>query len=112
MFAYRKPCNDCPFRRSQAGHYRLSYERLVEIWQAPAFECHKTTGVAGEKKEPQQCAGLIAAQHASNNLNQITQIATRLTSYDPAVIDTSDTFESFKALCEAHSASADDITDQ
>lgn len=85
--------------------------RLDEIWNAPAFECHKTTGVAGEKKDPQQCAGLIAAQHASNNLNQITQLATRITSYDPADIDTSDTFDSFEAVSEAHSAANTDITD-
>jgi hypothetical protein len=103
MFDYRKPCNDCPFRRSKARLYELGAERIKEIWDAPAFECHKTTGVAGEKKSPQQCAGLIAAQHAAGELNQITQIATRITSFDPADIDTSDTFDNFKELCEAHS---------
>lgn len=103
MFDYKKPCDDCPFRKSQAGNYQLGAERVREIWDAPAFECHKTTGAAGQKHDPQQCAGLIAVQHKAGQLNQITQVATRITSYDPAVIDTSDTFDSFEELSEAHS---------
>ena len=103
MFELKKPCVDCPFRKSNAANYALPKERLDEILSASAFECHKTTGVGGKKHPPQQCAGLIAAQHAANQPNQITQVAQRLLSYDPSVIDTSDTFDTIQELYEAHS---------
>ena len=105
-FDLKQPCNDCPFRRSQAPLYRLPEKRLKEIFDATAFECHKTTGVAGDKKEPQQCAGLIALHDAESSPNTITKAAMVLTGYSPNQIDKQDTFGSYKEAQYAHGNAA------
>lgn len=112
MFKLKRPCADCPFRRSMAGNYQLPSARLEEIRTATAFQCHKTVdysadsgdleGRAGDK--PQQCAGLMAALHASGQPNQIMQVAERLIGYDAGMIDTTDTFESWEDVVTAHGA--------
>jgi len=101
-FDLKAPCKDCPFRRSQARNYALPKERLREIIEATAFECHKTTGVAGPKKDPQQCAGLIAALNAAGRPNTIMQVANRLEGITFDHIDTTDTFRSLEDLMEGH----------
>lgn len=102
MFDHKKPCNNCPFRRSQAKKYNLGKERITEIVNATAFECHKTTGVAASKKPPQQCAGLMALLHSANKPNQIMQVAQRLTNYDPATIDKTDTYATIEEAIKDH----------
>ncbi len=102
MFDYKAPCNNCPFRKDMAHLFQLEPTRLAEIWDGPSFECHKTTGVCGPKRAPQQCAGLIAAQHAAGQLNSITQVATRIINYDPSTIDTTLTFSSLGEILKAH----------
>lgn len=87
MFDRKRPCGSCPFRKDMhAG--ALSRERLDEIFNASAFQCHKTVDYSGEDREgragdnPQQCAGLIAVLHRSGKPNQIMQVAERLTGID------------------------------
>ncbi len=76
MFKLTRPCANCPFRKSQGHLFGLHPERLQEILEAPAFQCHKTVdydtesgvGVAGDK--PQQCAGLMGLLHKAGRPNQ------------------------------------------
>lgn len=102
FFDLKAPCVNCPFRRSIAENYSLPSARLEEIINATAFECHKTTGVDGERKEPQQCAGLIAALNAAGRPNQIMQVAERLYGQTWDHIDTDDTFVSIDDLMDGH----------
>lgn len=102
MFDHRKPCDNCPFRVSQARNYQLGGQRVREIFYSEAFECHKTTGVLGVKHKPQQCAGLIALQHSEDQPNTITQAAMRLIGFEPSGIDTSDTFKTLAHAVQEH----------
>lgn len=72
----------------------LSAERVDQIVNAPAFQCHKTVDYdkddddparAGDK--PQQCAGLMAMLHKMGIPNQIMQVGQRLGAFDPAQLD-------------------------
>jgi hypothetical protein len=99
MFDYKKPCSNCPWRKSQAPNFRLSAWRLEEIFYATAFECHKTVH---SDKAPQQCVGLIALQAKEQQLNTITRAAIALIDYDPTAIDDSDTFDTLQEAITAH----------
>jgi hypothetical protein len=100
MFALKKPCVNCPFKKSSGGLFGLRKERLLEIFEAPAFQCHKSVDYSSDEPthgdNPIQCAGLIALHHKEGNANQITQVATRLIGYNPAIIDGSDVFDSYE----------------
>jgi hypothetical protein len=94
MFDLKRPCVSCPIRIGQGSRYRLHPERLAEIVEAPAFQCHKTVDYdryedeearAGDR--PQQCAGLMAVLHRSDRPNQIMQVAERLGALDPSQLD-------------------------
>lgn len=115
MFDLKRPCAECPFRRSRAAAYGLRPQRLEDIRTAPAFQCHKTLGSiqmsedAGSVQRhsgdrPQQCAGLMAVLHASGQPNQIMQVAQRMGVFDAAVIDPTDTFDDWAAIEIAHAA--------
>lgn len=108
FFDLKAPCNNCPFRRSQACNYQLSRKRLIGIVYATAFECHKTTGVIGERKEPQQCAGLMALLHDAQTDNTIMQVATRLSDQTFDHIDRSDTFTTLSDMFKGHNAETRD----
>ena len=99
MFDYKKPCNNCPWRKSKASSFQLSAERLTEIFYATAFECHKT---AHSEHSPQQCVGLIALQAKTQQLNTITRAAMALIDYDPTTIDNADTFDTLEEAIMAH----------
>lgn len=92
MFNLKQPCNDCPFRKGNSVAF-LTRERLESIFDAPAFQCHKTVDYSGEDREgragdkPQQCAGLMAVLHRSGKPNQIMQVAERLGHLDPTTLD-------------------------
>lgn len=102
MFDLRKPCNNCPFRKGAGRSFRLTEARLHEIVNASAFECHKTTGVAGKKHPPQQCAGLMSVLHKSGRPNQIMQVAHRLIGHDASQIDGSETYDSWEQCVDDH----------
>lgn len=103
MFDYKKPCNDCPFRKTQGSLYRICQDRLNQIFTGPAFECHKTTGATGTKHEPQQCAGLMALLHRENRPNQIMQVATRMGYLNPAQIDATEVYATLEDAINDHS---------
>lgn len=94
--------------------FRLAPDRLDEIFDGPAFQCHKTvdydaedwdenpSGRAGEK--PQQCAGLIATLRGSRRANAITRAAMTLTGYDLEALDPD--HEAYESVEDAHRAHA------
>ncbi len=94
MFDLKRPCANCPFRIGQGSRFRLTEERVDGIFEAVAFQCHKTVDYdryddeeARSGDRPQQCAGLMAVLHRSDRHNQIMQVAERLTGFDPATVD-------------------------
>lgn len=109
MFDLKRPCANCPFRTDIAANFRLSRKRLEEIFEAPAFQCHKTVDYSQAKDDvgrqgdkPQQCAGLMALLHAEGKPNAIMQVAGRLIGYDPGRIETKLTFTSIADAMKAH----------
>jgi hypothetical protein len=107
VFDLKRPCLTCPFRRGQGSRFRLHPERLREIAEAVAFQCHKTV-VYGDHApapgdRPQQCAGLMAVLHREGRPNQIAQLAQRLGALDPAALDPAgEAYASWPAALEAH----------
>lgn len=107
MFDLRRPCVNCPFRKNQGHLFGLDPERLEEIKNAPAFQCHNTV-VYGEGKpeqgdRPQQCAGLMAVLHREDIPNQIMQVAERISSFDPSLLDPEgEAFASWADALAAH----------
>ena len=91
MFKLTRPCSNCPFRRGQAKLFDFAPERLREIVEAPAFQCHKTVYYSGDEPSPdtrpQQCAGLMAMLNRMGRPNQIMQVASRLGHLDLNTLD-------------------------
>lgn len=94
MFDLKRPCVNCPFRIGQGSRFQLHPQRLEEIFEATAFQCHKTVDYSNFEDEdarsgdrPQQCAGLMAVLHRSGQHNQIMQVAGRLSDFDAALVD-------------------------
>lgn len=104
MFKQKKPCVNCPFRKDQGALFGLHPERIDEIVNAPAFQCHKTvTGLgAPDKVQKQQCAGLMALLHKEKKPNQIMQVAERLTEWRAANLDGSNVFDSIEQAKAEH----------
>lgn len=111
MFDLKRPCLNCPFRRGLGSTFMLPSQRLREIFDAPAFQCHKTVDYdrfddkearAGDR--PQQCAGLMAVLHRSGSPNQIMQVAERLTGFDAGMVDPAG--EAYGSIDEAAAAHA------
>lgn len=108
MFKLTRPCADCPFRKGYGETFGLRPARLVEIKNAPAFQCHKTVdydetwrGSPGDR--PQQCAGLMAVLHRENKPNQMMQVAERLEHFDPSKLDPDhEAYETWADVEKAH----------
>lgn len=115
MFDLKRPCSTCPFGCGIGLSMRLPKDRLIEIFESPAFQCHNTVNYDepilddnGDEidwdrgKNPQQCAGLIALLNKHGEANQITQLAERLLGFDPNGIEASDVYESKERAIEDH----------
>lgn len=94
MFALKRPCNNCPFRKGVGETFQLAPKRLTEIFTASAFQCHKTIDYENFEdsglrhgSRPQQCAGLMAVLTRDERPNQIMQVAQRLGVLDPRELD-------------------------
>lgn len=114
MFDLKRPCVNCPFRKGQGSRFGLHPERLRDIVDGVAFQCHKTVDYAEwedpEKRsgdKPQQCAGLMAVLHRSGRHNQIMQLAERLTDFDPGTVDPAG--EAYASVEEATRAHVDGV---
>lgn len=107
MFALRRPCNNCPFRRSAARKFGMRAERLTEIITANAFQCHKTVDYSGDEpsqgEAPQQCAGWMVFLLWNGYVPQIVQVGERLGGFDPdwLVVDP-DQITNTRALFREH----------
>lgn len=113
MFALTRPCVNCPFRKGVGERFGLCRERLTEIINAPAFQCHKTVDYEewddAEKRSgdrPRQCAGLMSLLHREGRPNQIMQVGERLGGFGPATLDHADVYETIAAAMAAHARAA------
>lgn len=92
MFDLKRPCNQCPFRREPKFHLRP--ERVEEIRDGIAFQCHKTIDydqfddtMARQGDRPQQCAGVMAIHAREGTLNRIMGFAVYLGELDLDALD-------------------------
>jgi len=103
MFAIKRPCSNCPFARGAGKAFRLGKERVLEIVEATAFQCHKTVEYTDEGSlpgdKPQQCAGLMSLLAAIGRPNAIMKVAVALDSLDLSELDPLG--EAYKSLEEA-----------
>jgi hypothetical protein len=109
MFGLKRPCKTCPFRKGAGRGFGLRADRLAEIFEAPAFQCHDTVDYdawedGGDRagRKPQQCAGLIALLEKEGRRNNITQVAARMMGYDPARVDGSEVYENIEECVADH----------
>lgn len=114
MFDLRRPCVQCPFRRSQGRAFNIHPDRLREFASAPAFQCHKTVDYSETEETddgrerpssgdaPQQCAGLMAMLHQMGEPNQIMQVAQRMTGFDAGKIDARDVYSNLDEAIAGH----------
>jgi len=97
VFDLKKPCKDCPFRASNGRRFALNPDRIEEIANATAFQCHKTLdGV------PQQCAGVMSVLHKDGKPNAIMQVAERMTDWRAKNLDHSATYASIEEATKDH----------
>lgn len=112
MFNLKSPCSRCPFRVGNGKLFMLSEDRLLEIFAAPAFQCHLTVEY-GEDEDgedtteqgdtPQQCAGLMAVLSRDSAQNAIMQVAERLGCLDAKLLDPKcEAYPSRRAAMAAH----------
>lgn len=108
MFKLTRPCANCPFRKGVGENFMLHRERLTEIFEAVAFQCHKTVDYStdderpqpGEK--PQQCAGLMSLLHREDRPNQIMQVGERLGHFHPDRLEHDAVYETIADAVRAH----------
>jgi len=113
MFDLKRPCQDCPFRIGRGETFALSPQRLHEIRQGVAFQCHRTVDYEHfddpEKRcgdRPQQCAGLMAVLMREGEPNAIMQCAQRLADIDFSGLDPrGEAYPSWAAVLAAHGTS-------
>lgn len=96
MFDLLSPCKSCPFRKDTGHRFGLCRERIEEIADAPAFQCHATVDYSENEfgdefhrqgDNPQQCAGLMSILISEDRPNTIMQVASRLNSLDFDKVD-------------------------
>lgn len=117
MFKLTRPCIDCPFRKGVGETFQLNRERLDEIFNAVAFQCHKTVDYSVEDGEdengnpvlvdrsgdhPQQCAGPMSLLSREGRENQIMQVGERFGAFDPSKLAHSDVYDSIDATIAVH----------
>lgn len=90
MFKLKRPCKTCPFKIGVGSQFNLHTDRLEEIRNASAFQCHGTVDYESGPEDdncfplpqpgtkPQQCAGLMSILHRTGQPNQIMQVAERI----------------------------------
>lgn len=115
MFALKRPCVNCPFRKGIGETFQLSMARLKEIKRGTAFQCHHTVDYEHfddpEKRSgdrPQQCAGLMAVLFRDNATNSIMQVAERLAGIDFTDLDPDrEAYDTWTDVIKAHRAELD-----
>lgn len=123
MFDLKSPCNNCPFRIGYGELFELRADRITEIVNGVAFQCHKTVNYAVLEYDdepddlpetvhalsgdhPQQCAGLMTVLYRERKPNQIMQVAQRLGWLDPTALDPrGDAYATMADVYAAHGGS-------
>ena len=88
--------------------FELGQPRLLEIFDAVAFQCHRTIYYNAEYEQdragnhPQQCAGLMSLLHREGRDNQIMQVGQRLGAFDPKQLDHTEVYASIDDAINAH----------
>ncbi len=110
MFNLKRPCDSCPFRIGQGEKFQLSQDRLQEIFDAEAFQCHKTvvygdddagpTTEQGDK--PEQCYGLMSLLEHEQTSNTIMRVAYAFRTIKPGEHRSEETYKSFEEAIKAH----------
>lgn len=113
MFKLTKPCSNCPFRKGKGELFQLGAERVMEIMNSEAFQCHKTVDYSHiedprkrQGANPQQCVGVMSLLHRAGLPNTIMQVATRLRGVAPDYFDKLDhsvVYDDLVDALEAHS---------
>lgn len=113
MFDLLSPCKSCPFRIGNGEKFGLTRERIEEIAEATAFQCHATVDYSedefgdefhGQGDNPQQCAGLMSILISEGRPNTIMQVASRLNSLEFDSVDPRRiAYGSIEEAIEAHS---------
>jgi hypothetical protein len=112
MFDLKRPCSNCPFRKGQGELFAMRLDRLEEIKNGDAFQCHKTIDYerfddprARQGDRPQQCAGLMAVLAREDATSTIMQVAERLGHLDLDALDPEqEAYDSWAAVLAAHGA--------
>jgi hypothetical protein len=94
MFDQMRPCKTCPFSKKVKPF--LSKERISEIAESSAFQCHNTVDYSNSDNEngegrqgnkPQQCAGLMTILHKTGRPNVIMRVAMAWGDLKPSKLD-------------------------
>lgn len=114
MFKLTKPCSNCPFRKGQGEGFKLGVERVLDIMNGSAFQCHKTIDYEHfddpflrQGASAQQCAGVMSLLHRAGLPNDIMQVGERLGYFDPTKLEHGDVYDDLADALEAHSAGRD-----
>lgn len=107
MFDLKRPCSNCPFAKGKGSLFRLQEERLEGIFEAPAFQCHKTVDYSedepGPGNKPNQCAGLMAVLHREERWSQIMRVAIATGHLKPDELDPrNEAYDSIEQVMAAH----------
>lgn len=97
---HKKPCADCPFRKSSARGYLGGYR--VETYAKPSevgipTSCHRVDFGASDKRT-RICAGSAATILADDTVHVLPEYAEAMAG----VVQTGDTFESVKQFRDHH----------
>ncbi len=97
MFDMKRACVNCPFRKGQGELFKLRPKRLKEIFDATAFQCHKTL-----EGKPQQCVGVMSLLIRERKPNQIMQVAFRFGALKSTDIEHDGIYDSIEQAKAAH----------
>jgi len=114
MFDLKKPCSSCPFLKANGKRFGLHPERIRDIAEATAFQCHNTVdysadpdedgereGLAGDN--PQQCFGLMSILMKERRPNLIMRLALATETITPdALLKNTDTYDTLDEAITDH----------
>lgn len=112
MFDMKSPCLKCPFRKGMGDKFQLGEDRVRDIVESTAFQCHNTVQygwdecdepVTAAGDNPQQCAGLMAVLMRERSPNPIMRLAIGLGYLDPTKLDPDSlAYDTLEEAIDAH----------
>jgi hypothetical protein len=92
-FDMKKPCDNCPFRKSEKAVRFRTKRRALEVANGDGvFPCHKTVDYSGDdngqaKENSQACVGFLVYQCNHGSPGQMVRIAGRPGMIRSEVVD-------------------------